>query len=147
MSRAALDAAFRATAYRVVTPDGIFALRIGVADAQFDVFLSREVASVQRQDSDAGAICWGIVTAYNPGVLLSAEENQRRQERLRGRIVAAGWRFFSGCNLADDGLWPAEPSCLVLHVDERQMRILGSEFDQIAVVCGRTGTAPRLLWI
>jgi hypothetical protein len=147
MNRAALDAAFRATSYRVVTPEGIFALRIGVADAAFDAFLYREVTLGQSLGSTGRAIHWGIVTAYNPGVLLSTEENQLRQQRLHDRIAAAGWRFLKGCNLADDDLWPAEPSCFLLHVDEGQLRILGREFDQLAVVCGRTGTAPRLLWI
>ena len=56
MNRAALDAAFRATSYRVVTPEGIFALRIGVADAAFDAFLYREVTLGQSLGSTGRAI-------------------------------------------------------------------------------------------
>lgn len=141
-----IDAAFRATTYRVSTPVGDFALRIDRADAPFDDFLSRQPLVAAQHGASTG-ICWGIVTAYNPGTLLPDDDNHRRQQRLCEQIMASGWLFFPACNLADDGAWPEEPSYLLLHVDEEQMAVLGREFCQRAVVCGRTGLAPRLLWL
>lgn len=137
MNAAALEAAFRATIYRVEMPEGLFDLRIGVADAAFDESL--RARGVER---------WGIVTACNPGtVRLPNDENLQRQVRLIERLGSLGWRFFAACNLDAEGVWPPEPGCLVLQVDAQQLRALAAEFSQLAAVCGETGLPPRLLWI
>ena len=149
MRRAALEAAFRATTYRVTVPDGIFCLRIGVAHSAFDTFLLHQVAPVlprDEQQREKTGVCWGIVTAYNPGSLRSEDDNRSAQARLYARIVASGWPFLAACNLADDSSWPAEPSYLVF-ADSAQISSLGHEFGQLAVVCGRTGAAPQLIWL
>ena len=151
MNTCGIDAAFRATTYRVATPEGGFCLRIGVVDAAFDAFLCRQslagwpLASVARTPARE-AVGWGIVTAYNPGALLSNEQNEHRQRRLCARIAASEWRCFAGSNIADDGVWPAEPSYLVVPVAAQQVLALGREFGQLAVVFGRRGAAPELLW-
>ena len=153
-----IEAAFRATTYRVTTPEGGFALRIGVADRAFDDFLGRLPDAPDPSDSPAiratagsSAVStrsgWGILTAYNPGVLLAEHDNRLRQERLRDRLAASGRHFLPACNLADDGAWPPEPSYLVLDVNEQQIVALGREFCQLAVVWGRRGAVPQLLWI
>jgi len=153
-----IEAAFRATTYRVTTPEGAFALRIGVADSAFDDFLGRLPDALDPLDSSAiratagsSAVStgpgWGILTAYNPGALLPEHENQLRQQRLRDRLAASGRRFLAGCNLADGGAWPPEPSYLVVDVNEQYIVALGREFCQLAVVWGRRGAVPQLLWI
>ena len=145
MSRSALAAAYRATTYRVQTCAGDFALRIGVLKPEFDDFLFRQPPPhvLAGRSSAAG---WGIVTAYNPGVVLADCQNQLHQRRLRERIAASGWSFHGARNIADDAAWPEEASCLVLSVDEQQILALGREFCQLAVLYGRTGLAPALLW-
>lgn len=145
-----LEAAFRATTYRVTVPDGIFCLRIGVADPAFDRILLQQSMPVpplgEPQREKTGGVCWGIVTAYNPGSLCAEDDNRSAQARLYERIVASGWPFLAACNLADDASWPEEPSYLVL-ADSAQVSCLGREFGQIAVVCGQTGAAPQLIWL
>jgi len=136
MKAAALEAAFRATTYRVDTPEGVFDLRIGVADPVFDSFLRGR-----------GIACWAIVSAFNPGAMQQpAEENRRRQQLLRERVTALGYRFCAALNLPDADDWSPEPSLLVLEMGEAQGRALAGEFSQLAVVCGDTGAAPRLVW-
>jgi len=136
MTSAALDAAFRATTYCVTTPQGLFGLRIGQADPAFDNFLRGQKAD-----------CWTIISAVNPGALLfSDEQNRLRQEHLRERVSALGYRFFATLNRADAADWPPEASLLVLQVPEAQARVLADEFSQLAVVCADTGGAPRLVW-
>jgi hypothetical protein len=137
MSKPSLEAAFRATTYRVETSEGPFDLRIGRNDPAFDHFLHGQ-----------GVCRWGILTACNPGALhLSAEENQCRQEQLLMRLRALGCLFFAGCNVADQGDWPPEASCLILQLGEDELRTLARAFSQLAVVCGDTGSPPRLLWV
>ncbi|MBP6708734.1 MAG: DUF3293 domain-containing protein [Candidatus Accumulibacter sp.] len=152
MRTAALEAAFRATTYRVTTAEASFALRIGVADPAFDAFLLRHAAAVPRPAAadrlpSRADVCWGIVTAYNPGALLASAENRVRQRRLQQQLVAGGWCFLSTGHFGDAGDWPEEPGYLILHAEEEQVRRLASEFGQLAVVCGRTGSAPRLVWL
>lgn len=137
MSIPTLEAAFRATAYRVETPGECFDLRIGQCHPGFDDFLRRQ-----------GVSSWGILTACNPGALaLPADENLRRQEQLRARLSKLGRLSFAGCNVADDGDWPAEPSRLILQIGEEDLQALAREFAQLAAVYGRIGSAPCLLWV
>lgn len=131
-----LDASFRATSYQVETSDGVFRLRIGEMQPEFDNFLRRLELS-----------CWGVITAYNPGRVLREEDNAERQIRLLERIEELGWPHFPACNIADDDLWPVEPGYLLLQVREMAVCHLAAEFDQSACVCGDTGAAPRLVWI
>jgi hypothetical protein len=132
-----LQTVFRATSYRVDAPEACFILRIGLLAPDFDDYLRRQrIAN------------WGIVSAYNPMALPCAEaENQRRQQDLQAQIKALGWRFLSGVNLADAGDWPPEASCVLLAVNEAQTCTLGRAFCQTAVVCGDSGSAPRLVFI
>ncbi len=151
MRKTELEAAFCATTYRVSTPKGFFPLRIGVPAPAFDAFLLGLAAAQHLACDDepgkASEMCWGIVTAYNPAALFPEEANRLAQERLLDRIQALGWCYLAASNLADDGIWPEEPSYLVLRAGEQQMRALASEFGQLAVVCGRTGSIPKLLWL
>ena len=150
MRRAALEASFRATTYRVTVPEGFFCLRIGVAHPAFDSFLLHRAPPTlplgeQQREYTAG-VCWGIVTAYNPGLLRSEDDNRLAQARLYERIAASGWPFLAACNLADGGSWPEEPSYLLL-AETAEVASLGREFGQVAVVCGRTREAPQLIWL
>jgi hypothetical protein len=130
-----LEAAFRATTYRVDTAAGVFDLRIGLANRAFDAFLRRQ--KVSR---------WGVLTACNPGAVRD-DENARRQQRLRERLCELGRPFLPACNIADDGAWPAEPGCLLLQANEEEMRGLAGEFSQLAFICGNIGGVPRLVYV
>lgn len=137
MNSTSLEAAFCATIYRVDLPGACIDLHIGLESPAFDAFLRAQ-----------GASCWAILTACNPqAVRLSNEANQRHQARLLVRLAELGWLFFAACNLADAGDWPAEPGCLILQVNEEELRALAVEFSQRAMVYGETGSPPRLLWI
>ena len=131
-----LDAAFRATRYRVETAVGEFDLRIGVVNPGFDDFLRGE-----------GVCCWGLLTAYNPGGVRCDDDNAALQRCLLQRLQQLGWRYLSAANYAADGCWPVEPSVLIVHIGEPELCALASEFFQAAVVCGEAGVAPRLVWL
>jgi hypothetical protein len=136
MRTEALDAAFRATCYRVDTTDGVFDLRIGRPEPAFDDFLRRQ-----------GVSCWAVLTACNPGGIRDDDGNRLRLMHLQERLQTLGWSFSFASNLADDKLWPAEPGFLLLQVSEQEVRSLASEFFQLAYVYGEVGGAPRLVWV
>ncbi|MBS1227317.1 MAG: hypothetical protein H6R17_594 [Proteobacteria bacterium] len=131
-----LDAAFRATRYRVDCAAESFDLRIGVVNRAFDDFLRAQ-----------GVSCWGLLTAYNPGGVRGDDDNAARQRRLLQRLQRHGWRYFSADNVADDGRWPVEPGVLIVQVGETELGALASEFSQAAIVCGEVGLPPRLVWL
>lgn len=148
MKSPALIAAFCATTYRVKTPNGVFELRIGVRDPAFDDALTTGLGeSPLDRANDQQVNEWAIVTAFNPGTRLDDQENVCRQARMEASIVDSGWKYWPALNIADDGLWPVEASFLLLQVDHQQMLALARRFGQCAVVVGRQGMAPRLLWI
>ena len=131
-----LDAAFRATCYRVDCAAGVFDLRIGVVNPCFDDLLRAQ-----------GAGCWGLITAHNPGGVRCDAQNAARQQALLSRIESSSWPWLPACHLADDGRWPAEPGVLILGIGEAALCALAAEFSQAAVVCGERGEAPRLVWL
>ena len=131
-----LDAAFRATCYRVDCAAGEFDLRIGVVNQRFDDFL--RVCGARR---------WGLVTAHNPGGVRCDEQNAARQRDLLCRLKSLQWRWLPAYHVADDGRWPVEPSVLILQVGEAELGALASDFSQAAVVCGAVGFPPRLVWL
>ncbi|WP_153109925.1 DUF3293 domain-containing protein [Propionivibrio limicola] len=130
-----LEAAFRATTYRVSTSGGVFDLRIGRRNPAFDAFLRQQ-----------GAATWCIVTACNPGGKRSDNENPMRQERLDRYVAGHDWPTFAACNIADDSSWPDEPGYLLLQVSAEDAKKLLVEFSQAACVYGEVGSAPRLVW-
>lgn len=136
MSNAGRDAAFRATTYRVDAGDALYELRVGVVNGAFDACLRRR-----------GVSCWGLVTAYNPGVMALDAANQAAQNRLRDRLRALEWSSLPACNLPDDGISPVEPSFLLLEVSEKEVRTLAVAFFQLAFLCANTGSAPRLVYV
>ena len=132
-----LEAAFLATTYRVEAPDAHFDLRIGWSDPEFDRFLMQQ-----------GASNWGIVTACNPGAILTPEQNVQRHAALQARVTALGWQHFPASNHADSGKWPVEPGFCVLDASEASLCRLATEFGQSAIVFGQAGQGGgRLVWL
>lgn len=131
--RARLDAAYRATTYRV----GKLGLRIGEPHPQLDLVLEAR-----------GLTDYTYLTAANPlSRQLHEDDNRRRMRDLVARVGAMGLQHLRGASYSDDGEWPPEPSILVLGLEEAGGIELGREFGQNAVVVGRVGGAPELRWL
>ncbi len=134
--KAKLEAAYRTTSYFVDGPGGRFVVRVGRPSPEADALAATH-----------GAAAWAYVTAYNPGsVAAPSERNQARQRELEQAIMGAGYRFYRGEGVGDDGGWPAEPSLLVLGADEAAAAALGRRFGQAAVVFAERGGPARLVW-
>ena len=131
----ALAGAFAATTYRVWLAGDVYDLHLGRGQPGFDAALA--VLGVRE---------WAVITACNPGARMLATDNAERTVRLLERLAELGRRAVPACNLADAGDWPAEPGACVLEIDERAACLLAREFGQLAVVCGRCGERPRLVW-
>ncbi len=130
--RSKLEAFYRATAYRVFLPTGALTLRIG-----------QESPAVM-----AGYAPWAILTACNPNSQpLSNAENAQRQSALEGALLELGFEPYAGENVADDGQWPVEESCLVAGISVEQALALAGKFSQNAIVHCKAGQVPCLVWV
>lgn len=133
MPRELLDA-YRRTIFCADTPRGRLALRIGQCNADLDLLLAEHECET-----------WAYITAYNPGsVLLAPEENRQRQARLERDLSLGGWVCFSGEGIGANGDWPPEASTLVLGIDADSAQRLGRAFGQNAIVMGCLGKPAEL---
>ena len=81
-----LEAAYRATTYRVFLPEGACDLRVGVVSVPLRCWL--QAAGIRR---------FAILTAFNPhSCLLPAADNALRQARLHRELLVQGYSFEVG---------------------------------------------------
>jgi hypothetical protein len=132
-----LEAAYRATTYRVFLPAGPLDLRLDQADERLRAWLAA-----------AGCRCFALVTACNPGAQrLDAASNAERQARLECELLEGNYEPFAAEHIADDGAWPVEESCFVPDLEAEDACALAADFGQNAVVCGGEDGVPRLVWV
>jgi hypothetical protein len=131
----ALLEAYRKTTFYADTPRARLALRVGQRCLDLDALLN-----------DHGLSTWAYFTASNPGSRrLSDEDNSARQRELEGDVARLGVRAYPGAGVADDGLWPPEPSLLILGIARGEAIGLGRRYGQVAIVCGELGRAAELV--
>lgn len=139
LARAELMAAYRQAVYVVESAEEPIKLHVDRVDADAD----------RRLASDCGVVRdWAIVTACNPfGQACAAEANARDEARLRERLAAAGVRTMPAAGTDPAGRWPSEASLLLCDPPEGLAEALGREFNQNAILRGRLGGAPELVWL
>lgn len=133
---AALEKAYRATAYVVDLPDGPVSIRIGQRCPRVDAWLSAHALNE-----------WVFITAWNPqSEILDNKINELRNAALGDALRQRACVVFSGRGQPDQGGWTAEESLLALGISEADAVALGAQFGQHAVVTGRRGECAVLRW-
>jgi hypothetical protein len=131
-----LLAAYQATTYYADLPKGRAAIRIGERQHEVDELLV---------ENEAGS--WIFITACNPlSEQLATKENRKRLNSLEQVLKDRGITHFHGEGLGDSGVWPCEPSFLVLGLNLEEAIALGREQGQHAVVFGRFNKPAQLVW-
>jgi hypothetical protein len=132
-----LDAAFRATTYRVF-PAGEppIDIRIGVASERLDALLAAQCGDT-----------WAFITAWNPGAQpLPARENAARHAELLALLCERGLRTLQGSGIPSEPGWTAEESVLVVGIGKAEAIAIARRFGQVAVVTGARGAAAELVY-
>lgn len=134
---ACLDAAYRATTYRLFLPGGLIDLRIGLASDDLRCWLET-----------AGSDCFAIITAWNPGSKPASETvNAEHQARLECDLLEGNYEPYAAQNLPDADDAPVEESCFVPDLAEEDAVALAADYGQNAIVCGGADGVPRLVWV
>jgi len=131
-----LDAAYRATSYRVFLPGGHADLRIDQPDAVLGKWLGKH-----------GCASFAIISAHNPGgQVVEPATNAERQSQLECELLEGNYEPYAGENIPDaDG--PVEESCFVPDITSEDACALAGDFGQNAIVCGGADGIPHLVWI
>lgn len=133
---ARLEAAFRATRYRLAAAGATIVLEIGARAPALDRLLAA-----------AGERRWAWLTAVNPGARrLDAARNAARLAELDAALARAGRTALRGVAVDPAGEWPDEESRLVLGLDAGAARALARRFGQVAFLAGEAGAEVRLEW-
>ena len=132
-----LEAAYRATTYRVFLPGGIIDLRIGQASEALRCWLET-----------AGSDCFAIITAWNPKSEPADDAaNAESQSQLECDLLEGNYEPYAAQNLPDSDGAPVEESCFVPDLAEENAVALADEYGQNAIVCGGADGVPRLVWV
>lgn len=138
-SKEALDALYRRTCYVALLDDAELELWIGRADPAADERLRREAGCLRA---------WAMVTPCNPRSRpLSDADNAARYDAMRADLAAMGQRFVRAVGRDPSGQWADEPGFLLVDPPETLAVELAERWDQNAIVTGRPGEAPTLLWV
>lgn len=126
--------AYLETEYRVLS-DPPITIRIGVKNRSLDDLLLEENTSSAA-----------FITAWNPfSQLLSDQENACLQRSLFADLRALGLIVIEGVGIHPAGVWPGEPSYLILGMARDVAIELGRRYQQNAIVFHEAGEASDLV--
>lgn len=132
-----LEAAYKATTYRVFLPAGICDLRVGEPCEGLRCWLET-----------AGCTQFAVITAYNPGsVVVDEAVNAERQAELECDLLEGNYEPYTAQNLPDAADAPIEESCFVPDLAAEDACALAGDYGQNAVISGGADGVPHLVWV
>lgn len=134
MAGDALLAAYRRTRFCADTAQGRLVIRVGETCPELDGLLRA-----------TGCARWAYITAFNPGSVRRSDDQNYARRELEDTVRRLGHPMFPGEGIGDDGVWPPEPSILVLGIEREAAVQLGRRFGQRAIVCGELHRVATLV--
>ncbi len=134
--RQALAQAYLETTYRVLSGTGTIDIRVGVPNPALDALLQTR-----------GARNWAFISASNPHSQQTPdEENARRHSEFMRSLHAEGWLFMDALGVPDRAGWTPERSVLIPGIEQSAALALARRWQQNAIVYGKCGEPPELVW-
>ncbi|MFK7770541.1 MAG: DUF3293 domain-containing protein [Saprospiraceae bacterium] len=97
---------------------------------------------------DNNVFSWCFISAWNPfSHPLSPSENDIRHAKLKNLVKLNQWVSAEGFGIPQNLNWKAEKSLFILDISKAEAIDLGKKFDQNAIVIGRLGKPPELLFL
>lgn len=125
------------------------------AETNFIVKPTKETSIVLKIDETSddlqtffpGIETWAFITAWNPlPLVLSLEENRKRNEELENQLKNNGLQYTLGLGVSADGNW-SEESFFLINCNEETAKVLGKKFNQLAIVYGEKMNTNQLLFL
>jgi hypothetical protein len=127
--------AYRLADYRIVAVAGAFSIRIGTYSSEL-----LHLHNLHRVESSA------VITGWNPySEPASDEENNAALVSLGRAVAARGLTSVPAVGNDPHGLWPGEPSLLILGITLEAAIDLGDEVRQNAIVWTGCDALPQLI--
>ncbi len=134
---ASLIRAYEAAEYHVWAQHQTLVLRIHQYQPELDLLLA-------QQNVSNGA----FITAYNPqSQRVDDASNQLAHAQLETILITQARVYYPGAGIDPDGVWPPEPSFMILGLTQENARLLAKQFCQRALVWVAYGQAPQLIWL
>jgi Protein of unknown function (DUF3293) len=135
-ARQALERAYLETNYRVLCATDSIDIRIGVSNVALDTLLQAR-----------GVHNWAFVSASNPRSQMKPDEdNARRHGEMTRSLHAERRLFVDALGMPDHADWMPERSVLILGIARPEALALARRWQQNAIVYGRLGELPELVW-
>jgi hypothetical protein len=89
---------------------------------------------------------WAFITAANPlPEILTPDENQNRQDKLRKLLKEMGYIFYEGVGVSADAHWQ-EDSMLIVNITRKDANTIAHHFGQMAFVYGTLRKVTELVY-
>ena len=86
------------------------------------------------------------ITAWNPfGEKISDDENHIAEQKLITEIESRDLSYLKGESIDQSGLWPAEPSLLILGISLESAKALVKKYHQDGFIYIGNDTKPQLI--
>jgi Protein of unknown function (DUF3293) len=133
----ALEEAYRQTIYRAGFLEGVVEIRVGERSDKLEERLRL-----------SGDDLWTLITAYNPrSEVCSADQNEDRDIQLEARLLKLGYPLVRTTAVDPEGNWPDESGFLVVGMTLSEGESVARDFDQNAILFGRTGFPVHLHFV
>lgn len=133
--RKKLEELYRATDYECMQAGVV--LKVGQP--------SQTIARLMMLSEEKG---YAFITAWNPGSEpVSSAQNRKQNSMLEERLTEERYLYFQGRGVPHAEGWDPEESFLILGISKKEAIALGKEFGQTAILFGRGGGEPDLLFM
>lgn len=111
------------------------------------IVLKIDESSDDLQTFFPGIETWAFITAWNPlPLVLSLEENNKRNKELEKEIETLGIKYTNGIGVSADEKW-SEESFFLIDCSKEIAIELGKKFNQLAIVYGEKNKTNQLLFL
>lgn len=120
--------------------------RLGHSDSDIILNIGKESDRIRLVFDSMGVDCGAFITAYNPqGSIQSDEANNEGHSQLANEIERRGLASIEGSGSEEGTEWPSEFSYFALGLALEPAKIIGTQFDQDAIVWVGSDCIPQLI--
>ena len=119
-----------------------------VKDLGLKIKIGEENWDLEEFLVDNNVFTWAFISAYNPfSNALSFAENEGKHSILVKKVIDLNLVFREGFGIPAKNNWEPEKSLLILDITKLKAIELGKEMLQNAILFGRMGGVPELVFL